>query len=61
MTPHIAVPVPAGSMQTAGAVTVAAATAALANAIAANTITLANIARARRDTRIGFRRAVPRG
>jgi hypothetical protein len=48
-------------MQTAGAVTVAAPTEALANAIAANTITLANIARARRDTRIGFRRAVPRG
>jgi hypothetical protein len=52
VTPHIAVPVPAGSMQT-----VAAATEVLANAIAANTITLANIARARRDTRIGFRRA----
>jgi hypothetical protein len=56
VTPHIAVPVPAGSMQT-----VAAATEALANAIAANTITLANIARAKRDTRIGFRRAVLRG
>ena len=48
-------------MQTAGAETVAATPEALANAIAANTIiTFANIARARRDTRIGVRLAVPR-
>ena len=48
-------------MQTAGAVTVAAVTETPANAIAANTIiAFANITRARRDTRIGARRAVPR-
>jgi hypothetical protein len=49
-------------MQIAGAVIVAATTETLANAMAANTITtLANTTRARRDTRIGVRCAVPRG
>jgi hypothetical protein len=45
-------------MQTAAAVTLAATSEALAKAAVANAILLANITRARRDTRIGFRYAV---